>query len=103
MMEDPFERLEAEFEDSFDGGPGGGSMFGPAFGFGFPPRTRRFPSILASSSFANSGNWTSESYSTTTCNGITQSIHTKRDWNVGPRIFNLVSFIYIHVFRATSM
>jgi len=95
-MPDPFERLEADLtdlEDSFDSRQGGGGMFGPGFGFGFLPRAPRFPSLPASSSFANSGNWTSESYSTTTVNGATESIHKRRDFNVRPRTSNLVSFI----------
>ena len=95
MMDDPFESLDADPEDFFDSRQGGlgGSLFGRGFGFGFPPRAPRFPSPLASSSFTNSGNWAAESYSTTTINGVTESIHKTRDWNVRPRTSNLVPFI----------
>ncbi|TFK39958.1 hypothetical protein BDQ12DRAFT_577642, partial [Crucibulum laeve] len=88
-FEDPFERMQREMNsmmsmerDFFPGmGMGGMGMMG-----GFPTLGRLgpmapFPSIEPSSFDSGHGQWTSESFMTTSVNGVTQTIHKRRDWD----------------------
>jgi DnaJ family protein B protein 6 len=47
--------------------------------FGMPAMS--FPSLEPTSFDDNRGGWTSESFMTTTVNGVTQTIHKRRDWD----------------------
>jgi len=82
--EDPFESLDADLDDFFDRRFGGGSIggfrggFGPGFGFGPPAIGMRLPSLVTASPFSQGGNWAGESFTSTTVNGVTQTIHKKR-------------------------
>ena len=77
--------MEDFFDRRFGSGFGSrfGEGFGPRFGFGVPSIGGRFPPSLrgSSSSFSEGGNWVSETFTTTTVNGVTQSIHKRRDWD----------------------
>jgi DnaJ homolog subfamily B member 6 len=83
---DPFERTRRMHSNSFfnHGFP---SPLGGFFGM---PTMMSFPSVEPTSfSDGHRGGWASESFMTTTVNGVTQTIHKRRDWDVRPFPFSL--------------
>ena len=81
-----FDRMQAEIEgfmESIDRDP---------FGMGnvprFPPRTRisAFPAFNMFSNEDGGGRWVSDSFMSTTINGVTQTIHKQKDSNVSIKL-----------------
>ena len=77
-----FDRMQAEIEgfmESIDRDP-----FGSAHIPRFAPRTRvsTFPSVDTSPIEDGGGRWVSDSFMSTTINGVTQTIHKQKDSNV---------------------
>lgn len=101
LFDDPFtrfDRLEREVDRDFSSGFFGspfardpfGAAFGPPPGVGFMPPFGMLPGPSTGSRISTTmdgGRWVSESYMTQTINGVTQSVHTRRDANVGHIIF----------------
>lgn len=77
-----FDRMQAEIEDFME------SIDRDPFGVGhvprFTPRTRvsNFPSVDIFSTEDGGGQWVSDSFMSTTINGVTQTIHKQKDSNV---------------------
>ena len=74
--------MQAEIEDFME------SIDRDPFGMGhiprFTPRTRisAFPAVDMFSNEEGSGRWVSDSFMSTTINGVTQTIHKQKDANV---------------------
>jgi DnaJ homolog subfamily B member 6 len=74
--------MQAEIEDFME------SIDRDPFGVGhvprFTPRTRisNFPSVDTFSNEDGGGRWVSDSFMSTTINGVTQTIHKQKDSNV---------------------
>jgi DnaJ family protein B protein 6 len=62
--------------------------------FGMPAMS--FPSLEPTSFDDNRGGWTSESFMTTTVNGVTQTIHKRRDWDVRVLCFHQLPTSFKH-------
>lgn len=77
-----FDRMQAEIEDFME------SIDRDPFSMGhiprFTPRTRisAFPSVNMFSNEDGGGRWVSDSFMSTTINGVTQTIHKQKDANV---------------------
>lgn len=84
-LADPFERprrMHSEFDGFINHG-----LF-PSGGFFGMPAIMSFPSPEpASFSDGHRGGWASESFMTSTVNGVTQTIHKRRDWDVCTFLF----------------
>jgi hypothetical protein len=102
---DPFgnmERIQAEIEDfmdDIDRDPFGGSAF-PMFS----PMSSMVTHGSSSFSNSNNGRWISESYMTSTVNGVTQTIRKRTDVDVSPSRWQF--FVRVSEFpgcRATNM
>ena len=83
-----FDRMQAEIEDFME------SIDRDPFGMGhvprFTPRTRisTFPSVdIFSNEDGGGGRWVSDSFMSTTVNGVTQTIHKQKDSNVSIKFF----------------
>ncbi|TEB33143.1 DnaJ-domain-containing protein [Coprinellus micaceus] len=95
LFDDPFtrfDRLEREVDRDFSSGffsspfarDPFGAAFGPPPGVGFMPPFGMLPGPSTGSRISTTmdgGRWVSESYMTQTINGVTQSVHTRRDAN----------------------
>jgi DnaJ homolog subfamily B member 6 len=67
------------------------SDFNQPFG-GFSSPFGAFPSMMTSSNFNSSGgSWASEGFMSTTINGVTHTMHKRRDWDVS----NLFFFLWV--------
>jgi DnaJ family protein B protein 6 len=62
---------------TFMGGPGAGGFLGSTSSFGMLPEPPR-----RGSGGRGGGKWMSESYMTQCINGVTQTTHKRRDWEV---------------------
>ena len=79
--------MQAEIEgfmESIDRDP-----FGVGYIPRFAPRTRisTFPAADISVNEDGGGRWVSDSFMSTTINGVTQTIHKQKDSNVGIKIY----------------
>ncbi|KAG2011684.1 DnaJ protein, variant 2 [Coprinopsis cinerea AmutBmut pab1-1] len=85
FMDDPFDRfaqLERQMEAEFNGFHSGFSMFSSPFGLlgGFAPRGfLAGPGPMSNGGGRSGARWVSESFSTQSINGVTQSVHRRRD------------------------
>ena len=81
-----FDRMQAEIEDFMD------NIDRDPYGVGhiprFTPRSRvsTFPSVDISPNEDGSGRWVSNSFMSTTVNGVTQTIHKQKDSNVSIKL-----------------